>query len=608
MTIYLILVADRQTNKLKYSIYIFVLITAFLFTHAYLGIIAFALFFLHFTIKEFIQIIKIKKFIPNYLHILLSISIPLLVFNLFIFFTETHIGRTTNPYGIFSYYASIKSFVLPTLKGFTPLFDTLFHYESTVWSYWESWAYLGVTAMFIVHVYFILLLKSLIQQNQKKYSKNEKELLILLLASFLIALYSMCFVYKTNLVILLDLFPVLKQFRGLGRFAWVFYFAMNIFAVYIIDKMSKTIKNKIYRTFFILLTSFTIIFEGAGYHRFISSYTSNSFNLFSNKHIDKELHKLKSKINPNNYQSLITLPYYYVGSENNERVPTNISSLLNRSMSASYHLNIPIMNSFLTRTSIREGKNLMQLMTDPFYSKRIKEDMKNNKDILIVTDNSELTSQEKYYISKSKLVLKGENYSYYSISFAKLFENTSKKEIIQFNQLKKNLNYQNSWYYSGSSKFVYECFSKKYSQRDTLNCFNGEMDQYEIVKELTHSQLDPNTLYTARIWVYNGGKNFGQDKFSVGMFVQSNDSKSIKWLSGITSAKRSSIIDGDWSMIEVSFSTENSPTNYQFVLYGDVLNKIKYKVDDLLIYPSKSIIYKEIDKKTVLFNNHLLKG
>lgn len=607
MTIYFILIADKQTNKLKYSIYIFSLLTALLFTHAYLGIISFTLFFLHFSIKEVIQLIKIKKFKPNYLHVLASITIPLLLFNLFVIATDSHTGRTNNPYGIFSYYASIKSFLLPTIKGFTPYIDSIFHYESTIWSYWESWAYIGVTAIFAIHIYFIFFMKSIVQRNKINYRDHEKELLVLLIASFLIALYSMCLLYKTSFVVLLDIFPVLKQFRGLGRFAWVFYFSVNIFSVFVIDKISKSIPNKPTRLVFILSLALILIFEGSGYHRFISSYTTNSYNLFSSKSEDKDITQLKKKIKLKNFQSMVVFPYYYIGSENNERIPTNISSLLSRSMSISYHLNVPLMNSFLTRTSIWEGKNLMQLTSEPFYFKKIKRFMKNKKNILIVTDNTELSSQENYYINQSKLLFKGENFSYYSISFNRLFENSSKKEILKFKQLKKSLKHQNSWYYSGSNKFIFECYSRKYSHRDTIHCFTGTMDQYEIVKEIPSTKLDTNTQYTARIWIYNGGENFGQDKFSVGMFVQTTDTKSSKWISGINSAKKSCMIDGEWSMIEVNFKTESFPVNYQFVLYGDVLNKIKYKADDLLIYPSESNIYKEINGKTYLYNDRIIK-
>jgi len=72
----------------------------------------------------------------------------------------------------------------------------------------------------------------------------------------------------------------------------------------------------------------------------------------------------------------------------------------------SYHLGLPMVNSYLTRTSIHESKKIMQILSSGFIEKDIKRDLESDKPFLVIYSHEELNEAEKSFLRRSKILEK----------------------------------------------------------------------------------------------------------------------------------------------------------------------------------------------------------
>ena len=59
----------------------------------------------------------------------------------------------------------------------------------------------------------------------------------------------------------------------------------------------------------------------------------------------------------------------------------------------------------------------------------------------------------------------------------------------------------------------------------------------------------------------------------------------------------STVIDGDWSLVEIDFEKQKQNEQYDLLIKGDDFSRMDVIIDDLLIFDSELDIYKEYKKK-----------
>lgn len=605
MAIYLLLKNENLSLNWKTKIEMAVLTLVSLLIHAYLGIIVFTTFFGYFLVSHFYSFSKKRNI--SWKEITFTYGIlfmPLIAFYLFVFISDSHIGRTTNPFGFFSYYSQIHSFFIPVFGPFMSFFNMIYQPKNIRW---ESVAYVGILST-LVFFWFVInfLIKGFKPKHQLLSLKNNSFIFKLFLLSIGAALYAMCIPFRFNLH-LVDYFSMLKQFRALGRFGWIFYFGMSVVTVYMIQFYLEKIKSKISITVLSIVFPMFTIFEGLDYHRFISRTIQETPNYFQKEKLNPSLKKGIKTIKQNVYQAIIPLPFFYIGSENHERIPED-NQIITTSMITSFHLKLPLISTYLSRTSLLEAKRIMQVFAPPFYEKEIQNDIHSKKPFLVLTRNVGLSPTEKFYLSLAKLVYKGKDYSFYSLTYADLFQNKSVEIFKKYTSIQSQLYCQDEWLTTEKSPVFWFDFDQKSTpiHKQGKGSFVGNPANYEMLAEITSFKMKLETNYKAQIWVYNNGENYGQDQMNQQLFVQVDDGTGAKWISKFASAKNSSIIDGNWTMIELDFKTLNEKTNYQFMMIGDALNQKKYIVDDLLITEAKNDVYKPLKNK-LFYNNHLIR-
>jgi len=177
---------------------------------------------------------------------------------------------------------------------------------------------------------------------------------------------------------LLDYAGPLKQFRSVGRFNWIFYFAINII---IFTYLYRKFCNK---KIWLLLPLSLLIYESWQFNH-ARKYRMDTVAEFH----DGKTFKDKTGFNFSDYQAILPIPYFHVGTDNfNAKVHGRIQQ---KSLSLSMETGLPLLASMGNRSSVSRAYKLFQTTTEPYDIPNILADFKNDKPILLMIDTSHIT-------------------------------------------------------------------------------------------------------------------------------------------------------------------------------------------------------------------------
>ncbi|MDB9963547.1 hypothetical protein OAD50_00460 [Vicingaceae bacterium] len=335
----------------KHQIYLTIFHTALLFIHAYLGVISISILIAYFLIDGSLH--RFKK--ANSWYILGSVIFSVLPFLTVKVFSDVHTNRTDNPYGFFEYYADFDAILLP---HHGPLKDFILNQLPNFTQTWEGWAYIGLGTIILLPFIAIFLLRNFTKQDALPLNK-------ILLAALLLLVFYFGIPFRFGMEGLLDYFPLLKQFRAAGRFAWVFYFAISVYTFYLINFWSERIQSKVGKALILLLLPTLMIAEGLPYHVEVGSKISQAANSFNQEQLDKDFSSILEVLDASKFQAIVPMPFYNIGSDNYEKEASNETYV--NSMLLSYYTGLPLTASYLTRISLQESRNEMQFFAPSFY-------------------------------------------------------------------------------------------------------------------------------------------------------------------------------------------------------------------------------------------------
>ena len=578
------------------------------FIHAYLGMIL-VLFQIAFYIIVYINDkIHRKGVIMRHLRFLFVAIIPPAIFRLYVFLTDTHLYRTENPSGFFLYNAEPDDILIAHHPPIRPLLNKIPGLDINL--EWEAWSYIGLVFALIIIYILILSITRLFAKKVKPIFDNyfnQPILNISLLASLIVLLFAFAFPFKL-LPALADYIPGIKQFTSTGRFAWVFFYIGSAFSVYVIQHLFNVLKRQNKAVIAYLLVSLAglfTIYEGVYYHIDIANKITRSKNLFLIKNLDNSYKDAFDHIDFNRYQAIIPLPFYYIGSESFSRpVSDQIEKI---SMLFSAYTKLPLVGAYLTRTSIPESKNIVQLMSPAYYSKKIKSDIPSEKPFLVVVSNEDKTNYEKDLLIRSTLLFTTPDFSLFKLEKNELFVNSYEKEIKQFDRLKPILRKYQDFLISNRNAFIYY---NDFEKQPSEIAFNSE-GAYSGLKKGKNEfaafepyTFENNKTYIVSAWMYNNHP----DALNLWLrfMVEEFDEQNNKWLTTTVFPEYSEVIYDDWSLIELEFKIHDPRNRVYIASKGKENSKADLHLDDLFIYEKGTFNYKikRPGSSPVLFKNN----
>ena len=461
-------------------------------------------------IKKF-QFKKVEQLLARTFAILM----PLILFMVYQRWVDLYTDRPTSPSGIFSYMASFQSIFVPVADPFRNLFHNYF-FRIFIPTSWEGNAYVGMVASFTAFVSVLALGKRVWNRKWKVLTHPvlPPVLKAAFIPGFITLLFAMGLFHNLGLYWLSDYISPIKQFRSLGRIAWIFYYIFSVWTVYhlyALFRHFRSVANGRYTyhiSVLVGLCAFLWMLDAIVNIKYNKAMMQNrtAQEAFSDKYVSEWE---AAGVDVAEYQAILPLPMMLVGSE---KIGLEMGhESLRNAMIGSFSSGLPIVGGAMSRTSLAVTEKTAQLISDSLFPRTILDDFDQEKKILILQSNEPLSLEEKRLISNAEMVFESDAYRLYSTS-----SDSIKSLYAHVSTLPSSVSYSEDYGYLIPKQFtalsedlwgapVYE-MEKMYHLLDTVFPTSETLTFSYWVKVNPDDELLPNRVYSIdREWKSGGG-------------------------------------------------------------------------------------------------------
>ena len=399
----------------------------------------------------------------------------MLLLQIFIRLTDHVKDRPAKPWGFFTALADWKTVFLPHS---TDLFGTpIGGYPITA----EGFAYVGFAVILFLIIFICsMLYHLLLKKNATIFYPFTKKEMLLLASSIFLLLFAMGIPFIWRMEFLVDRISFLRQFRGLGRFAWPFYYIASIFTVIYFSRIYEHAKKKSL-TLFLLIAILVIagVWSAEDFYRMkglqrLDDAAQRNYLRFNGRNYAQLL--AKANHYPGDFQSILCLPFYHIGSE---KFSIDYWPSPFYSMKAAHQTGIPLLNVMLSRTSLSQSSATVQLLADSLIEKKMLTSLNPNKPLLLITSGDHFSATELQLISKAQLLITDGEIAMYKLPLSAFVIN-DQKVITAFQNKEVNLyRFQHYWSNLSTSNAVL-----KYVDTTATLSSAAFIDQSKIKKPL----------------------------------------------------------------------------------------------------------------------------
>ena len=565
-----ILIQCRQGNAGLWSIVSFAYIMLFFFTHPYLGAIL-ALFCAVFWLIVYLYNRGEWKNSIGFTTV--QLILPFLLFRLIIFATDTHVNRMDTPGGFFHFYGAWSSIIAAPHGPINEVMNAI----GVRFKSWESIAYVGLSTL----VFFLFIMGYVIYNRKVLPVKTllRHQLMKFVIAAYILLIFSFCFPFKLEWFQWIpDYFGPLKQFRVLGRFAWIFFYVITVAVVvglYHIYKHSG--KRFAIMILFFLGISFYFV-ESYNPLKLTATNISTHPNTFKSKHLSNTTVEVVEHLEAEKYDAFLLLPFTHMSSENMMLLGEEQASF--DAFMLSYHTGLPMLNSVSSRMSQTEAIKFNNLFSPEFIEKELLSDIPENQKVALIINDDYLSPEElrMVYVHHGASSLENERFTVFEFDRKKWNNPFYYEEVLAKS---RSANYQLSERWRSSKPetwFVYKSWDDQ--KGDALKgpgSYGAIKMDYDLLVELDADTLE-KTEYTVSFWY-----NHYIDRADISSIVEmsyNNDEKS-GWVDRFD-IKQSTHIVGHWMLVEMKFAVTDSTDKIKLFITGN-RSKQPYRVDELLI-------------------------
>ena len=569
----------------------FLSLTAFLalYTQAYFfafyGILMLFLFFGKLFTQHGRHVLKYSIFL------VIQLALPLFVFQA-ISATDVPIDRTLYPWGFFYYKACPESVFLPIGKPY----GQFLHFP---WVKWEGTAYVGLLSFVVFLLIVVQFFRRLFNWKLRKqlFEFTDSPFLNTLLWAALAALlFSFTLPFSLGLEKLWNYAGPLRQLRGAGRFAWLFFYGINVVSVYLL--WHYYMKKKMLGAFILLLLGLSVL----SYDMYLNvrgrgAWLNNTLPEFEDAYFQHPDNKLLKEINTAAFQSILSLPIIQIGSEN--YWINGDSKVLKPAFNASLKTGLPLHLTMMSRTSIRQSLNQLSLFYEPLKENPLLKDLPVDKPILLLWMKGEtLSANEERLRSRSVLLTENDHIAYYKLeldSIKSLYQLPSKEKIWKDSLVLCDLR-------QSDSLLVFKGFGNALPEIPGSNAsvFKNDIRKYQRIFQSDFGKMKEGK-YVLSFWM----KDMDKDLIPrTNMIVTRLDSTGSVYHERYTDVWREvkQVQNNGWALIEFPVEIKNHKDKLHLTLINKLLTKGNLHVDEVLLRPENSHVYFE-NEAFVFYNN-----
>ncbi len=537
-------------------------------THMYFfGLFGFLFLFYwaHILLKKEFQFKSYKWM----LHVFIQVIVPFLIVQLFIELHDNVADRTSHPWGFFAYRAHLASVLLPLHKPYARFLMAIgkFRYD------WEAFAFIGMVALSGLIVGVVGMIRRIKARKNIWVITDHQLINVLFWASVASLMLSFSLPFGLGLHGLLEYMGPLKQLRALARFSWLFYYMLNILVFYGIYKLiqKKTLLTK-------LIAGIAVLFLFYDGYLNVTQYNKRLVNRISE--LDDRENALPQnqwvhEVVPEDYQAILPLPYFHIGSEN---VWLNGNCGIERqNFIVSLKTGLPSFGVILSRTSLSQTYKSLQMVSKPFRPLNILEDLPNEKPLLLLVGQCDkLSETEKLLVSQSILVWKGEQFVFYRLEL----------DVLRKHPLLGQQAYNEEVQQAKSQ--LPGCIFEEYEEQKFDDAYEGEgaytgrLSKWNNIFERKLKGVKKGEKYLISFWV----KEYKKDRLprtTIELLQYDNEELKNSYRNQLQ--RLISRFDGDWMQVEIPIEIKADNEWIKVSLRQRELKGQLVVVDNLMIRP-----------------------
>ena len=556
---YFIITFHKRQRKWLAGITVFTIVVVESLTHLYFLPIC-LLFYMAYVLFE---VIFHRNDIRAYSHRELWRLTPMILSALFVLIllkrTDTITDRPENPNGVLSYVTNFNSTFFPE-KG---IIHDLIQPGNQVW---EGKAYVGLIGIVFLLLIFQHLFGKLYRERPSllfNTVKNNNAFWASTLAGFLTWMYASGWLNTLGLIYINEVIPPLKQFRSLGRFSWVFYYTFTVFMIVQINRWPLVDRPRL-NIFLRYFTPVILIFWSWEAYQNLYLNTKQIYHKNDKFFPGKEekysqILRAKSK-SPNDYQAILSLPNVLLGPEKLQ-IARGMWTL-RESMAASYQLGLPLINIMMSRTSVSQGLDYMELFT-PKFVRKSRLDHFSEKPILLLVEKEHLSKREKAWIRSFKPMHDEDGISLYELGISDFYSHDL-----------------NAYLYPDtlSSAIIELTFDEKDSNIETYSG-NGCQIIQELPYTIYEGSLPLRTTYIFSFWLYMSSTT--GDLSTIRHEWSDKGSKELKYQYDYHYPEVF-CAQGNWLFIDLEFYND-APQHHKFSVldYPQIIDQVLFRPVDI---------------------------
>ncbi len=517
----------------------------------------------------------------------------MLVVKVYAFLTDPVTDRTTYPYGAMQYFSVKADIISSPYSLIMQMVKDRFYISD------EGFAYIGIIPLLslIAFMVFGMLPKT------RKYITDSKWIVLGLLALVL----AMGIPFIWNMEWLMDYLSIFRQFRTIGRFAWIYYYAVCIYIVVWLYHSSITLPIVKKNLGHAIILSAMILWsaEALGYIQHIrgklqsANYNYSKFHYWGEKDISTVLDD--HHYSNDSFQAIIALPFTAVGSEK-IWVGENALNTMVQAMRVSMNTKLPVVNALMSRTSWSQAFQQVKVTGGPFAQKTILQKAKTTKPFLLIHYTAEpISFNEKYLIENSTYISSMEGVNIYACYPAVL----AKADMVLRDSVKRILSSMTGRdSVLGTNLQVYTTYLDEYPARNVLAgagaLYNNKISSDTFAVWQT-SKYATDSLYEFSAWALVNSTDHRSPEFHLYYYDNNgNELKSDKFFT-----KTSTDNHHMWMRASTEVYIPEGTSLIVCKVYDALSPNPNYiAVDELMLRPMHSLVVSQ-RKGRKMANNHI---
>lgn len=390
-----------------------------------------ALFLGLYTVVQLFMDPSMRNFRVRLSHLVVMVLLPFVLLNIWIHWSDYATDRPSSPYGFTSYIGYWEGVFLPhpEFPFYKWIDNNIIHIRRIEG---EARAYAGMAgfALTIWLVFFRRFRLFKPSWDEAAYHRVHKRYLSgIFITAFVLLLFSCGFPFAiSGLEWIADYFGPFRQFRGLGRFNWMYFYVINTLLFYIVWNYSVRFKGFPFKTktprgeivpapvdntkssetttqtppsaarfpwFRWVIVLLPLVLTGYEAYIFQKNKTIPLKPNLADRSVAAAAYPWIDRVDFSPYQALMPLPYYHIGSEN---IWLDLDWLHFPRMQATVlHTGVPDIGVNMSRTSVGHMVKSVQFSLGPFESPAFLDDLPDNRPIALMINASKWEEVQKKY-------------------------------------------------------------------------------------------------------------------------------------------------------------------------------------------------------------------